>query len=412
MGIFGLFKNKEVEKLKAQVEQYERNYENLINTDVFRSTYQYVSQGNPIYNDQSPERVLNDAYLENVDVFSIVDKIFRMSTNAKLKVYERDEEGKLVPYTGTNVDYYNRFLQRPSSQMSFSELLQFYFQSKLVLGNFFLNAVRYEKGKKKGLTSQVIPLYAPYVTVITSSDYTFPVSGYSYSWDTQIELDYNDVSHVKYANPKYLYNGQFYGLSPMRIALSVAQKQNNINTTERDQVGRGGPRHLLFKDQTGSTGLASAQNKDEIKDSFYKYQSQGRNDSPLVGFPLGKIDLDQSASDMGLIESSQDGLRKLCNVLSFPSQLMNDNVNSTYNNVSEMRKSAWTDCIQGHLTDFAHAYTSMIITEEDRENNVCFAWDYSQVNELAEDLNKVVDAYTKAKATPNELREKVRISTY
>ena len=402
------FKSKEVEELKSYIGDIERNYENNINSLIMQMTYQQQGNDTPMYDLQNPEAVLNETILKNTDVLSVVEKIYGMAQNAELKLYQKEKDGSLAPYMGQNANHYQRFLRKPSSQVNFNEFLEGYFQFVLVLGNSFWNSVRYDKGAKKGLTSQLVIMYPQYTTVVMSGDPVFPVKGYRYSFgDQNKELEYNSVTHIKWHNPKYVYGGQYFGLSPMRVALPVVQKQNNITIQEKNQIGRGGPQGVLFKKNKEGVSMATATQQQDMKESFVKYNKEGRSDWPLVSFEIGKETLGNTASEMGLSESSMDGLRKICNVLSFPSVLMNDNASSTYNNVSEARKSAWTDCIIRHLENFAFGFTEAVITPEDIEQGVCFKWDYSKVSELSDDLNKVVDAMTKAKATPNELRQAV-----
>ncbi len=407
-----LFNNKqkelEINQLKEYIGQMERGYEDRINSIIFQMTNMHQGEGSAIYDMQNPERVLEETLLSNVDVLAVVEKIYGMAQNAELKLYQKQKDGSYLPYTGKNADHYNRFLRRPSSQCNFNEFLEGYFQFVLTLGNSFWNSVKYDSGAKNGMTSQVVIMYPQYTTVITSGDPVFPIKGYSYTFNdsTQI-LSYDAVTHIKWHNPKYVYGGQYFGLSPMRIALPVVQKQNNIVNQEKNQIGKGGPSSLLFKKHESGLSISTLAQQEDMKDSFEKYQIDGRSDAPLLPFEVGKVELSKTAKEMGLTDSSMDGLRKICNVLSFPSILMNDNQGTTFNNVNEKRKEAWTDCIVRHLENFAMGFTEAIIALEDIENGVCFKWDYSKVSELSEDLNKIVDAMTKAKATPNELRQAI-----
>jgi HK97 family phage portal protein len=256
-------------------------------------------------------------------------------------------------------------------------------------------------------------MYSQYVNPITSGNPVFPISGYEYYWnsdDKQI-LSIEDVVHLKWANPKYVYGGQYFGVSPMKVAEKIIQKQNNIDNTSKNQIGNGGPRAIAFMDG-GDETLASSMQQDDFKESFKKYAANGDSHIPLSPVPLGKITLDESVQSMGLIESSSDGLRTLSSVLSFPSVLLNDNASSTYNNVSEARRSAWTDCITRHLDVFANGFTRAIISEEDIKAGICFKWDYSEITELMDDQVKKetankskVEWMRRAYFTPNEIRE-------
>lgn len=394
---------------KQQATAEMRRYANSIVTSIFRQTFNNYSHESPIYDLQSPEKVLEESILSNTDVLGVVSKIYGMAQNATLRIYQ-EKNGKLEAYEGKNLDYYKRFLDKPSRQMDFSEFLQQYFNFICTVGNSFWSIVRYDAGAMKGMTSELVAMYSQYVNVVTTGDYVYPIKGYEYYWnpDRKDILSYEDVIHIKWANPKYVYGGQYFGLSPMKVAQRIVQKQNSIVKREGAQIQNGGPQKAAFIDGDGDDGsIASGLQQEQFKESMDAYIRDARGDTPLLPQKIGVVDLQKSTKDMGLIESSQDGLRAICRVLSFPSQLLNDNSASTYNNVSEARKSAWTDCIIRHLSVFEKKFTEAIITKEDRQNGVCYKWDYSAIPELAGDLNKIVDALTKAKATPNELRERV-----
>lgn len=394
---------------KQQAVAEMRRYANNIVANVFRQTFNNYSHASPVYDLQNPVQVLEESILSNTDVLGVVSKIYGMAQNATLRLYQRDENGKLIAYDGENKGYYNRFLTKPSRQMDFDEFLQQYFNFICTIGNSFWSIVRYKNGELKGMASELVALYPQYVNVVTSGDYIYPISGYEYYWNPNKMdmLNYDDVVHIKWANPKYVYGGQFFGLSPMKVAQKIVQKQNNIVNTENAQIGKGGPQKAAYIESEDDGSIASQLQQEEFKDSMEAYVKAARGDTPLLSQKIGVVDLQASTKDLGLVESSQDGLRAICRVLSFPSQLLNDNSASTYNNVSEARKSAWTDCIIRHLSVFEKKFTEAIITEKDKANGVCYKWDYSSIPELSEDLNKTVDALIKAKATPNELRQRV-----
>ena len=166
------FKNQRRKQMMTEAEA--RRYANSIVTSVFNQTYQYQGSDTPIYDLQQPEKVLEESFLSCPDVFSLVQKIYGMAQNANLKVYQKNGNGDYEAYKGQNTEHYNSFLIRPSMAYSFDEFLQQYFTYTLVLGNVFWNSVKYDKGAKKGLVSQVVPMYSQYVNPITCLLYTSP----------------------------------------------------------------------------------------------------------------------------------------------------------------------------------------------------------------------------------------------
>lgn len=184
---------------------------------------------------------------------------------------------------------------------------------------------------------------------------------------------------------------------------------NQAETTELKQFENQSPPYLLYKDsndQFGS-GLTEPQ-RDEIKDIFKNYAKNVKAGHPEVlpdKFGMHKLGI--SAVDLGILNSSQEGRRVLCNIYGLQSELFNDKASSTYNNVKEVKKDAWNNCIRPNLKDFASDLTDFLISgvDEYRNAGLFFEFDYSEISELQADYATQIAWMKTAGYTPNEMRE-------
>jgi len=150
------------------------------------------------------------------------------------------------------------------------------------------------------------------------------------------------------------------------------------------------------------------QPKDRIRKEINGLAKKGKQGSGIVlKDKMGVIKLGISSADLNLIESTQDGRRVLANVYQLPVALLNDPEGSTYNNVVEARKAAWTDALIPHNDKFVQDLNMFLIdcVPEYKEQGYFFDMDYSGVEELQTGIKNKVDWMVRAKWTANEIRQ-------
>jgi hypothetical protein len=148
--------------------------------------------------------------------------------------------------------------------------------------------------------------------------------------------------------------------------------------------------------------------KTQLEKELNSVSKRGKQGGAMVmrdEFGLERLGL--SPADLKIIESTQDGRRILCNVYSMSVSLFNDPEGSTYNNVSEGRKAAWTDALIPFNNKFTNDLNACIIApvEEYVKGGYFYAMDYSDVEELQSGIGKKVDWMVKAKWSGNEIRQ-------
>jgi HK97 family phage portal protein len=235
-----------------------------------------------------------------------------------------------------------------------------------------------------------------------------PVGGYILETNTTVKFTTDEVYHSKFFNPLFGVDGSLYGQSPLKAAAETVSKQNQAELTELKQFENQSPPYLLYRDSSDMIGNLTPEQREEIADLFNDYNKKKKTGKPFV-LPekFGFLKLGVSPVDLGILESTQEGRRILCNIYGIPSQLMGDVAGSTYNNIIEAKRDAWNNCIIPNLNDFANDLTSFLISPvpEYVSQGYFFGYDYSAVSELQKDYDTMVRWMLSAKWTPNEIRE-------
>jgi HK97 family phage portal protein len=370
-----------------------------------RAMYSYqITSGVGVPVPDKAESYINDGYAGNADVFSIISKINNMSKQGTIKLVQKNADGSKADVTGHPL---NDFLYMVNPSMSFNMFWTATHIYKLAVGNSYWYKPLIGVGKDAMKTNEIHLMPAQFTEVITG-DWLEPVKAYQLNFTPAIELEKEKVFHQKFFDPRFDQTFFIYGLSPIKAAAQVVSKLNQSEITQQKAFENSSPPYILFK--KGSTegyyeGLTKEQQND-FKKQLADYSKDAQKGKPMVTrFEPDIIKLGVSPVDLGMIESSADGLRKLCNIYQFPSVLMNDNAASTYNNISTARKAAWTDCLIPLNKEFAHDLTYFLTAGITEYEPFYFEYDTSEVDELQEGLKTKVDWMRLAGWSKNEIRE-------
>ena len=362
-----------------------------------------IMSGIASYMNDTPEAYIRQGYTGNADVYSIINRIVRMSSQARLALY-RVENNKWVEVLDHEL---TAFTRSANPTMSINEFIGGHLVYKLSIGNSYWYKPVLDAGVNRGKTTELWLMPANNVLIKGGESWMNPIGGYELNTNTTVPFSVEEVYHSKFFNPLFGEYGTLYGLSPLRAASRIVAKMNEAETTELKQFQNQSPPYLLFKDtQDALMGTLDDTQVAGIEKTFKDYGKKHKSGAPIV-LPekFGMIKLGVSPVDLGILESSQEGRRILCNIFGLQSELFNDKARSTYNNVIEVKKDAWNNCIKPNLDDTASALTSFLIDKIPAYKGLFFAFDYSQIAELQDDYAKMVEWMSKAKYTPNEMRE-------
>jgi len=348
---------------------------------------------------------ITHGYQGNADVYSIIRRYVTMSTQAKLTLKQKNPKGEIVNVEGHAL---NEFLNMVNPNQSMSEFREAYTIYLLSIGNTFWYKPMLTTGVNQGKTTQIYTLPANDIEVLSDNNAIItPEIRYKLQ-NSRTEFEFNEIYHSKYFNPFYYSQPTLYGQSPLQAAADTLVKQNEAEKTQAKQFENQGPAYLLYRDGVDSWNSMSDPQKINLQKEINGLSSKGKQGSGIVlKDKFSAIKLGISASDLNILESTREGRRILCNVYQFPAALFNDPAGSTYNNVVEARKAAWTDALIPHNDKFANNLTQFLINpiEEYRSLGYFYAMDYSAVEELQLGIKEKVEWMIKAKWSANEIRE-------
>ena len=372
--------------------------------------YQYeIHDGVANIMPDDPDQYIEQGYMGNTSVYSIITRIDNMRKQAYLKLYKKTANGEKDEVFDHEL---NQFLVKVNEHSTTDDFITAHLVYLLTIGEFFVYRPQLMTGINKGKVPAIYELPSGDVEIIEGTIFN-PVKGYKLEGNYNMMFEPFEVYHSKLFNPNARNERSLHGLSPLRAAARTVSKLNQIELTQLKQYENQGAPYILFKEIANSGNaidanvnrLTDTQRAEIIKQIKSSATEKTRGLPLVLKDKMGKLDLGQKLADLEIIESSRDGVRALCNVYGFPVDLMNDPAGSTYNNKSTARKSAWTDCIMPNLDRVVQTFNESLINNVPEYKDYCFEFDYSDVEELQEGIDLKVAWMTKARWTGNEIRQ-------
>lgn len=350
------------------------------------AVYQYwISSGtvNTMSNDTGV--FLRDGYEGNISVYSIIDRIDKMSRQATMRLYQKKGE-KVEEVTGHDL---NKFLYKSNPDTSYSEFVTQFLIYRLICGENFIYAPRLLGGLNSGKVPELRILPASDIDIIEGNALE-PIRGFKLFGGTyEREFPKEDVYHSKLFDPLWYRNGTLHGLSPLVAANKTVSKLNESDTTQLKQLENQGPKYALFKKSSGDnfSQRLSTEQQDEITQKVKTASKASNRGLPLVlKEEFGKLDLGTNIADLALNELTEHGVIALCAQYGMPAELFGYG-QKTYNNMNTARKAAWTDCVIPNYNTIADVYNECLIYGSPYEKEgYFFKPDYSEVEELQDGM--------------------------
>lgn len=210
----------------------------------------------------------------------------------------------------------------------------------LATGNAFL---RFTKGVGMGAELEV--LNSKDVEILLSKNNQV-VTGYKYCFGGKTTtISEEEILHIKFDNIVNTdYNNWAYGYSPLEAGMKIVVASSEIFNAEA----------CIFKNR-GIVGMLSSGNdmplfeddQKRIQEAFQDRAGGSDNfNKVLVTSSNAKyVQMGMSPTDLQLIDNQINKLRFLCALFGIDSKLLGDGANSTYNNVTEAKKSFYTDTV-------------------------------------------------------------------
>jgi len=383
MGIIDFFRQKRI----TQTE-----YDNLITryNEMYKVLYKFLGQGTFLDRDMKTDEYVKKGYEGNADVFSMAKKIATKFATppGKLQVKRNNEWQDVESH---------EFLERIKAPNHFQTWFEFKMTwelFKLITGNSIVYAPKLDVGNNAGkLTPNGLLMMPTQLIEIESGKWPNPIGSYHFTIDqTERGIDPVDVWHERFPSLQYEAGRHFMGLSPLKAALQILNRQNAGYDRAAKMYNQVGPPYLV-NDSSLQEQPTEEEKKQFEKNWKEKYGNNRNVNVPALthaGVTLQKVGY-ESVKELGILESSQDGRRVLANVLQVAADLFNDSIGSTFNNRSEARKEMWTDRLMVDHQSFYQGITNQVLPGYAGKEIMRYVPDYSEIEELQVDKKVKVE---------------------
>lgn len=392
-------------------------------SDFYQALLKYVGNS-PVYMNDNVDTYINEGYLFNPNVYSIISFIAHKASTIPFGVYEVKDEKMLQLYktasqdlgykrdiikTKSLVELKDHELQQlfvnPNSLQPWSEFIEQTVGYKLVTGNSYTHCIGPTSGPNKGTLKEMWTLPSPAV-VIVAGDQRKPVKHYEMAGDRKIVIPPEQMIHLKYWTPEYAGGTFLYGLSPIRAGRRVVTKSNASYDTMVAAFQNQGAQGIISGEANSGDQNLTPEQAEMIKQRYAREYSGPKNKGkPIItSAALKWQQMGMSPADLAIIESDKMDLRTLCNVFHVPSELFNDASNKTYSNTKEAGSAVYTNAVIPALVAFRDALNQFI--KPKYEEKIFIDFDTSMISELQDDLTILTGALSGAWwISPNERRD-------
>lgn len=355
---------------------------------------------------QSEEKLINESYISNVDVFSVIDLVVQTALTLNILLHDKKKDGSLELIDSNSNDSFYDLINKPNKEQTQKEYRNEQFINYLLTGNLF----EYKMipiGFKEVDSLRILP--SQFVEIEQDPFSTFFDEGLTFCFSFNSKSNtYNseDIIFTKKLDPSYC---EQKGLSPFQAGYRALSTSNQVHEAEESLMINRGASGMV---SSGSNEYPlSAEEKTELDDNFKERTGGAKNYNKTitVGSNVKYQSLGLSPKDLTLTEIDINKLRKFCNMFHLSSQLLNDTANSTYNNISEAKKSLYTESAIPLAENILDGWRENLIPVFNKLNNKDYvlSLDTSKVEVLQKDKKAEAEKNKIIIETVSNLSEKV-----
>lgn len=347
----------------------------------------------------NPDDPLDYGYNFNANLYSIISWIYNRASDVPLQVCQYRNGKKEVLEDHELLD----IIENPNPQEGKKDFFQKFYGMFDVFGNSYVYAPIMDTGMNKGKFTQMWVMPANKVEIKSGTWYE-PIRGYVIDEDWEHnEMSPESVLHCKYPNLDFDKGQEFYGLSPLQVALNRLKADKLREETQYKSYENAGAQGIVSRKRANEQSFMQTDQQDRIQRSLNNRLKNKDNRVMFSADELTYTQLGLTSHDMQLIEDAKWSLKTLCNLYHVPSQLFNDSDSSTYNNMKEARKAAIINAVIPKVNMFCNEFNRHWIKAWG--DDLYLEPDTSKIEELQADKREMVEWVTKAPLTENEKRE-------
>lgn len=223
-------------------------------------------------------------------------------------------------------------------------------------------------------------------------DYYQLREGYQY-----VKFPVENVIMIKYPNPNYDQNGSsLYGQSPLRAAWKNITATNKGLDLAVNNLKSGGAFGLIHA-KDGNTNFTEDQGK-SIKERLKEMDASTEDLGRIAGVSaaIGFTRISLTTDELKPFDYFSYNLKMVCNVLGWDDKLMNSDAALTENNLEIAQKRVVSNKIVSDIKLFEEAFNKSILPLFSGYENTVIYWNPSELPEMQQDYNTMVDWIQKA----------------
>src|SRR5690606_28596682 len=314
---------------------------------LYQAQYNMMQNGQVVWHEDKNETYISKGYNYNADLYSIVNYIATTASTIPWKLYTMKQDGTLDEIKNHPlID----LIERPNPEMGQALFINSAIGFKYLTGNTYIYAPKMESGLNKGQTKEMYVLPSPLVEIVFGSTFD-PVRGFTFKYhpDKRLEIPKEECLHLKTWNPETNnFGSNLYVMSPIKAALRLLTQSNSAyaaNTKSFQNMGAAG----VFSRKSGQDAELTQEQARQLKKDWDEKADGTNNRVHFTSAQLDWTQLGLSPVDMAILESQKLSFRQFCNIFKFPSTILNDNENSSFNNILEAKKALYEDVIKPEL---------------------------------------------------------------
>jgi HK97 family phage portal protein len=290
---------------------------------------------------------------------------------------------------------YNLLLDNPNEFSNTSEFGKAYAVNRLLFGDTYVYMLR-GIGLSEGRIKEMIVAHTQDVSFADNTQYNWmrpkqryqiPVAGVPRTFEPE------EILRVS----SYNADNSDYGLSPLIPAAILAEKILNGSISEAMMFKNGGTEVILTNKQVNE-GRSVVWGSTDLERFNHELNDKNGKRLKLVNSAMDKIDIGKSPIDLGILNSTDAGLKALMFVYRLPYSLYSGD--GTFNNTREGYKALYTQVGLPYAKEFLDKFTQVC----GFKNGEYWTIDEQLIPQLKEDAANTLTAYDKAYASINERR--------
>ncbi len=378
-----------------------------------------------VWNPENDETYVNEGYRKNATIYSIINLITKAASTIPICVYEKVNDSDLKRYKamtsgmidGTIIHKSNmlkksalielkdtelhEILERPNPAQSYASFISELIAFGKLTGNRYVYGIGPDTGDNIGKYKELYVMPSQIMEIVSGGMFE-PVKEYKIQYNGSFAIPSDQICHIKDFNPYYDGTGShLYGQSPLRAGLRSLTTNNEAVQTGVKYLQNQTARGVLMSDEGDLNEVQAQQLKDKFRSTYQGSNNAG--DIVITPKKLSWVNFGLSAGDISLLEQYNASIKDLCNIYAVPSQLLNNDKASTYNNMKEAKKALYQNAVIPEMLKIRDELNRWLAPKYGEKYYIDF--DFSVIPELQEEMDKVVDQMSRAWwITPNEKR--------